>query len=660
MLQNFYKNLSVYNILMSFVNDILKKNLEFIKQYDESLCERLMEIDSLTESIQLIYTEKNEANLSYNNFPINEQAGAVQEAQRIVCSLTHNVPSSIHVVIGMGFGYIFSSLVETSKGFVILYEPNIQLLRVALEMVDLSAYLQKSNVFITDNLNMLEAHFAKCFMPTSKTAVLGCHYYRINKNNGLDELIQKLSKLQGVYAANAKQRAKEGADFACHVCRNLPVLLNCQPITVLKDSLKGKPAIIAAAGPSLGDNLETIKQNRDKFVLFAVSSSVGTLIKNNITPDFVSIIEKFDSSGLVKDYSLKDISLIAEPYTHLNVLNLPFKEKFISSSVENSANEIYNRMFNIDNFYFETKGTVAYNALYSAMYMGCNPIILVGQDLAYIDGECYSKNSPLSEYKCRKTDIGWEIYVANMEKLQKSLYPNWAINDERLLLTINNRIKQLNSQLVNAKTAFGEDVATSVTFALFAEYYKSFANEYSQKIKLYNTTKKGIDIGKYEYSELDNILKQYDNINITSNYKKLNISLDTNLFETERGYINEVIKKINSYKAVFDELKTQIDDNTAADKKDVLRNIQLLMEAYVSINSSYMSESFLYKELTFASQQAFTGFYEDSDNYLKNIKLIFDVLNIFYNDDFARLSRALKCLTWVEGKLKNEGCFTKS
>ncbi len=662
MLQNFNNKISMYNIVMNFINDILKKNLDYIKKYDEDLCSRLSSITQLSPHIQLIYTEKNEANLAYYNQPINEQSGAIDEATRLVKSLTHNNQSSIHVIIGMGFGYVFSKLVDVSKGRVILYEPNLELLRVALEMVDLSEYLSKSNVFITDNLDSIEKHFDNCFVPSSKTAILGCNYYRSNKSEELKNLINKLSHLQGIYETNTKQRAKEGGLYTCHVCYNLHTLSKSSPISIFKNSLKNKPAIIAAAGPSLGENLDVIKKYRNKFILFGVSSSLGTLINNDIFPEYVSIIEKFNSSGLVKDFPLENISLIAEPYTNLNVLNLPFKERIITSSCENSANEIYNQMFNLDNFYFETKGTVAYNALYSAMYMGCNPIIIVGQDLAYVDGECYSKNSPLSAYKCRKTDSGWEVYVSNMEELTKNLYPKFDVNDERVKTAINKRIQSLNTQLVVAKTISGEEIATSTTFSLFAEYYKTFAKEYSKKIKLYNTSNKGIDIGNFEYKPLEVLVKDLDDIDLTehSATKATPLKLNTTLFEKEFLYIEEVYNKVTEDRKYFLDLNSQITENNF-NLKNVLELIKKLMTLYVSINNDYYNKSLVYKEITIASKYAFANLEKYLDfNNKENLKEIFEILSVFYEKDYLLIERVLKYLKCVNIRFKNESSITKS
>ncbi len=651
----------MYNVFIMMINEILEKNLKYIKIYDKVLCEKLLALESISSEIQLIYTQKNEPNLSIDGMPINEQNGAQDEANRIVKSLSHNNRESIHVVMGMGFGYIFSEIVENSKGSVILYEPNIELLRVALEMVDMSELLSKKRVFVTNDLDMFDKYFEKCFFTRSKTAVLCCSYYRLNRANGvLDELVKKLGRLQGVFQSNAQQRAAIGGDYAFNVCRNLDVLEKSTPICELKDTLKGYPAIIAAAGPSLGENLDVIKKYRDRFVLFGVSSSFATLMKNDITPDFVSIIEKFDSSGLVKNFDLGDVCLIAEPYVNLNVLSLPFKSKFITSSVENGANSIYNNMLNIEPFYFETKGTVAYNALYSAMYMGCNPIILVGQDLAYVDGECYSKNSPLSAIKCRKVNDGWEVYVSDIEQLRKNLFAHRQLDEATIDKSIKTRIMSLNEQILNVKTKFGEDVASSHAFALFAEYYKSFAKKYSSKLKLYNTTKKGIDIGDFEYSQLEDILIDKNTIDVSNKINaKLNYRANLQLLDKEIECISSVIESILLVREDYLTLRDVLLSEKPDIKECLLLTKNLLMN-FVKINEKYINKSLIYKETTLESNYELGSIDIGVDIFdLEKLKHLHRQMGVFYVNDYVRLSKVLNTLKRVRENLDNENCVTK-
>ena len=54
--------------------------------------------------------------------------------------------------------------------------------------------------------------------------------------------------------------------------------------------------------------------------------------------------------------------------------------------------------FSIDNY--KTKGSVSHLALVAARNMGCNPIILTGQDLAFTDGKIYSSGSFWGDIYC--------------------------------------------------------------------------------------------------------------------------------------------------------------------------------------------------------------------------------------------------------------------
>ena len=70
---------------------------------------------------------------------------------------------------------------------------------------------------------------------------------------------------------------------------------------------------------------------------------------------------------------------------------------------------------NIDEYW--SKGTVSYTALNCARLLGCSKIILVGQDLAYIEGQCYSKDSAYKDLTCsyNKEKDKWEITAKDFE-----------------------------------------------------------------------------------------------------------------------------------------------------------------------------------------------------------------------------------------------------
>lgn len=646
---------------MGFINEILEKNLFYIKKYDLELCKKVEAIDALSSDIQMIYTDSGEPNLAVNGVPVSLQSGAQAEAEAKVKAFSHNGTSSIHIVFGTGFGYIFKQASEFSKGTVILYEPNLELLRVMLEMVDLSDVLSRPRVFVVNDLNMLEKHFCSSFMSGSRSALTFTAYHKNCLKSEFNSLLKKLGVLQGMMETNENQRLKMGLSYAKDVIQNLPLLSKCNSINKLKDSLKGMPAVIAAAGPSLGENLEIIKKYREKFVLFSVSTSYKSLVQNGINPDFISMIERFDASNFVKDYNPQNVCLIAEPYVNSSALRENFKNKFITCSVENSANKIYEKACRISHEDFETKGTVAYNALFAAKMAGCNPIILVGQDLAYIDGECYSKNSPLSDFKCRKTDSGWQVYVENAERLKKNLYGHIKNENEAVFdAEIKRKVEELNKQLVTVKSISGQEIATSLTFALFSEYYKQFSKKYSADVKLYTVSKKGADIGDFEYMPLEEILSGCENIDKTNLSKVFNFTAEVKscreFLETELEILTRIKQDLDCCQPDFTYLVEAV-QNEKLDPKAVLA-IKKLLSEYLRIQNEYASKSIIFNEITMCSKAAMTAVFEKlKDVDYKSALVLQDALNTFYKTDYGRIEYIKNILISVKKEIENEtGC----
>ena len=70
--------------------------------------------------------------------------------------------------------------------------------------------------------------------------------------------------------------------------------MNSKTVYKLSDlygSFIGQTALIIGAGPSLAENIQIIKENREKYVIFAVNKVLRTLIENGIFPDFVVCLD---------------------------------------------------------------------------------------------------------------------------------------------------------------------------------------------------------------------------------------------------------------------------------------------------------------------------------------------------------------------------------
>ena len=69
-------------------------------------------------------------------------------------------------------------------------------------------------------------------------------------------------------------------------------------LSFTKGAFQNKPFLILASGPSLQKNLRFLQENKNKFIIVAVSSTLSFLEKNNIKPDIIVHLDPFDPSIL--------------------------------------------------------------------------------------------------------------------------------------------------------------------------------------------------------------------------------------------------------------------------------------------------------------------------------------------------------------------------
>ncbi|PKL18683.1 MAG: hypothetical protein CVV49_04475 [Spirochaetae bacterium HGW-Spirochaetae-5] len=181
-----------------------------------------------------------------------------------------------------------------------------------------------------------------------------------------------------------------------NIFRNLKHMENSDSVSKLFGKFRGLPGIIVSAGPSLKHSIEDLKKIRNKAVIVAVDTSLKILDKHNITPHFVLTLD-------AQKYSVKHFTgvktdktiLIADMVSCPSIMNTFTGRKIISTTskyYQNSQGDIVRETTpGID--WIEKKtgplgdiqsgGSVATSAFDLLLNMGCDPIILTGQDLAY-------------------------------------------------------------------------------------------------------------------------------------------------------------------------------------------------------------------------------------------------------------------------------------
>ena len=185
-------------------------------------------------------------------------------------------------------------------------------------------------------------------------------------------------------------RCKES--FMRNSLQNLSVIKESSPLNSYIGINKDIPGIIVSAGPSLDKNIEDMVANKEKvkkcFVI-ASNRTFTTLIKNGIKPDLVVSIDPSDAMyEMMKDSLNEDVPLLYYEYSNRYLMKNYKGEKIYMSNIFSKVIEEINKFEGLSQ-----GGSVAHTCLAMANILGCNPIILVGQDLAYTYDKHHSEKA---------------------------------------------------------------------------------------------------------------------------------------------------------------------------------------------------------------------------------------------------------------------------
>ncbi len=638
------------------MTDILQKNCSFISKNNDSLTKKLNNVVSIDKNITLDTNLVGEYNLFVDGLPIHSVTGAVEEAKNIAASITHNDYGTIHIIYGLGLGYLADEFIQSLKGKVVVYEPDLEVLAFVLSAVDFSENLKSGRLFVVSDLNELQDVLCKLYRYKSNCTFSYLDYHK-NQGMDFDVVCEWVKKELVLISHNFNFQVKNMYSFFNSTLKRLDKKFQLKKLTDYKDSFKDFPAIIVSAGPSLNRNIDALKNVKDKAVIFCVGTALGTLYKNGITPDFLNVIERVNTSHHYNLPFSKDISFICEQFTEPSYLDIPFKERFLTNSLENDDAKWFLEKADQEFIQFETKGTVSYHALYSAYYLGCNPIILVGQDLAYSDGSCYSKGSKFEDLECvfdnEKNE--YKVVAKDLDKFKDAYYASVNWDEDKKVEKVKQRLETFNQNLVTVPGQDNNLLPTDSVYSLFINYIQDFAARHKDERKLFNASLGGALIKGFDVLSLNEIFQTID-INadksaLMSGFyaKKTNAGYDLLKVKKNLKKDFDILKKVFAIAEPALEkvkkLKETLESNPGldSDKSKMLDNIYTLFSKIVN---DYMLKNRIITMLT-ADTYSEIAFLKREYPKIENIdvfKLFVDAYYDYFYYSITRINKTIESL----------------
>ena len=534
-------------------NKVLNENISHVAKYNKELADEILRFNCEKSTLQLVQNENNEFNLLKEGNFVHDIYGALNEAKRIIGSIKNKEEKNIiRIIYGLGLGYLVDEAANNLNGKIIVYEPDLDIIKTVLSLAKIDG-LFKDNVFLcSDKDSLMDFVYALSNQDTN-ISITFLNYHKSLFLDDIKDVLYTAQKSQARHKGNRMTMYKKMPQAILNTFSNLEKIIKAQDILSLKDIYKGKTALCLSAGPSLAENIEIIKKNQDKFVIFALNPTVKLLAQHNIQPDFILYIETIDNSAQFEYDIVQNSYLILEPYCHWKVYNLKSKGIFNYISQNSFLNPWVLDCLKMQSN-LQTVGTVSYMALVSAFLMGFEKIVVIGQDLAYKDGNCYAKGSHYENLRCvfKKELNKYVIEPDNIEKFEKAVTPS-STDSKIIKLNAQKYLKFLNDNIATIKAQNGSLIPTQTGYAIFVDIFKKLAKELkviNPSLKLINSSNGGAQIDNFENIELGEVVKDLSFI------EKKNIEIKPP--EIDREHIKINIQKMKENLTVFREYISKI------------------------------------------------------------------------------------------------------
>lgn len=382
-----------------------QKNLRLLSPWLRESMQQINEKE-LWDKVEITYNDEGYPICRYHQenqcFKITSER-PVQEAEQWSKSIIRQGTGCIFLY-GSGFGYALFEIFANKRPhtLVVLFEQDILLFAAMLYYFDLEPIIktQKIAFLIGDTKYFAKAfdkvffsiNFVSCSFPTvaithAARRNFKAQYMKIHK------FIFSEFALSIFYLGNCHMDTLIGL---LNWLANTKEILQNPYISCLKDKYKDAPAFIVANGPSLDKNIMQLKNIWDKGLIISTESAIIPLMKNNIKPDILTVIERTKNTYTYhfenNDYP-EDIALLCLGLVDKRVLPSFKGEKIPIFRKGETISQWLNKYIG-DGSTIDAGANVSHLAFGLAVHLGANPIVFVGQDYAYgPEGVTHSKDS---------------------------------------------------------------------------------------------------------------------------------------------------------------------------------------------------------------------------------------------------------------------------
>lgn len=599
------KSMSLYNDNINF----LKKNYPYVKWNIEQ------EVESNTHEICVMEDRKKDAMLGVmiddHVWMFGSCYDAEMAAEYWVNQFENVNYRTMFVIMGIGNGIYIRKLTEKyPENYVIVCEPDMELFAAYLETQRMDMDFS-DKVFLAAGENVeaiyMELMYKLINYDNKKEIkyVVIPNYQNVNQQlvvfykKKYRDSIERVVITRNTIIVDEETRAE-------NQLRNMFYFYKQFSLGQLYDAVKGiepkkRAAIVVAAGPSLDKNIAELKKAQNKAFIMVVDTALKTVIKAGIKPDLAIMIDPAKDPQLFQKEEIRDLPLCVSICGNHKIIEAHKGELFFPTG-ETTMTETLMKKYEKGIYTVPTGGSVANNAFSIVELMGFGTIILVGQDLAYPNGQIHTsaayddeQNIEVSDSKYFQVEdiYGGKVYTeANMDCYRKWYEEQININPQiRVIDATEGGAKIHGTEIMTLREAISltcdgkEDLdyknLIKPTKTMFSREQQTEIEQYfiNVEFKLENL-KKLLKEQKENYNQLEKIEMKKQQMG--GKYKKLVKKTAKNTKKIEENELMDFLqlyKNIVEYR-VIDNLNNDQDKKLSESIKAV-RGGKMLCETYI-------------------------------------------------------------------------------
>jgi len=414
----------------------LDRNLGALALRAPRLARRLAETEPTTEIEFVESAEEGVLSAVYRGSALASRRRPRTEAQRLASTVEMGSVGAV-AALGFGLGHHVDALARRAKGaaVIVVFEPDLPLLRAVLERVDCAGMLGAGNVMICtapdDHGALTEAiHGAETLVAMGVRFVE--HPPSVRRlGDGAGVFTRTVTDVVASVRSQVITTMVQSEMALRNALMNAPHYAAGRGVADLAGAATGHAAIVVAAGPSLRRNMALLRDPavRERCVIIAAQTTFKPLLAEGIRPHFVTALDYHEISARFYEgltaADVEGVTLVVEPKANPAILaSYPGVIRCVG---DESLDAILEPLRLAGHGRIKPGATVAHMSYYLARHLGCEPVILVGQDLGFTDGQYYSDGASIHRvWACELNPfrtlemMEWERIVRGRSILRKA------------------------------------------------------------------------------------------------------------------------------------------------------------------------------------------------------------------------------------------------